>query len=183
MPGSKQPFTVEHSLLGLLSQQPMHPYELHQRLLQNEALGAVWHVKQAHLYAILRRFEEHGYLESVTEPRGTRPPRKVLSLTAAGDAAFRRWLSEPVAHGRDFRLEFLAKLFFAQEQGASAVQSLVAQQRYACQERLATFEAQLTDLGSERPYEHLVLEFRRGQLAATLAWLDRCADLLIPASV
>jgi PadR family transcriptional regulator, regulatory protein AphA len=180
MSGVKQPFTVELGLLGFLRQQPMHPYELHQRLLQSEALGTVWHVKQAHLYAVLRRFEEAGYLESVTEPQGLRPPRKVLSLTAEGESTFQRWLSTPVAHGRDFRLEFLAKLFFAHAEGVSGVQALVGQQRHACEERLARFDTQLASIGSAQPYERLVLEFRRGQLAATLAWLDRCVDLLVP---
>ncbi|HWQ11959.1 MAG TPA: hypothetical protein VNL77_04120 [Roseiflexaceae bacterium] len=39
MSGRKHSFTVELALLGLLRQHSMHPYELHQRLLQSEPLG------------------------------------------------------------------------------------------------------------------------------------------------
>ncbi|MEN9938746.1 MAG: hypothetical protein RLZZ387_5325 [Chloroflexota bacterium] len=178
----KQPFTVELALLGFVRHQPMHPYEIHQRLHQTETLSAVWHLKQAHLYAILRRLEDEGYLTSVTEPQGSRPPRKVLSMTPQGRAAFNAWLNEPVAHGRDFRLEFLAKLFFAQQEGPVAVGTLVKHQCHACQQRLDALDQQLAALAPEQQYERLVLEFRRGQLAAIIAWLERCLDVLAPAS-
>lgn len=181
MPGTKQPFTIELALLGFVRYQSMYPYEIHQRLHQTEALSAVWRLKQAHLYAILRRLEEEGYLTSVTEPQVTRPPRKVLSMTPHGRAAFDTWLDEPVAHGRDFRLEFLAKLFFAQQDGPAAVDVLVRRQRHACQQRLDLLNQQLTAVAPEQRYELLVLEFRRGQLAAIIGWLDRCLNVLVPA--
>ena len=38
-----------------------------------------------------------------------------MTLTPDGLAAFDRWVASPVAHGRDFRLEFLAKLYFAMQ--------------------------------------------------------------------
>lgn len=180
MPGLKQPFTVELALLGFLRHRSMHPYELYQRLYRDEALGAVWRLKQAHLYAILRRLEEEEYVASVTEPQGTRPPRKVLSLTPEGEAIFSQWLSEPVAHGRDFRLEFLAKLFFAQQDGAAAVGLLLERQRHIFHQRQNELDQQLAALASSQPYERLVLEFRHGQLAAIIAWLDRCVEALTP---
>lgn len=178
----KQPFTIELALLGFVRHQPMHPYEIHQRLEQHDALGAVWHLKQGHLYAILRRLEEEGYVVSVTQPQGTRPPRKVLSMTPEGRTTFLQWLSEPVAHGRDFRLEFLAKLFFAQQEGPAAVGLLVERQRHAFQQRQDQLDRRLAALPAGRPYEQLVLEFRRSQLATIIAWLDRCVETLTPAS-
>src|SRR5262252_750744 len=112
---------LEHALLGLLRAQPMHAYEMHQQLLRAEALGLVWHLKQAHLYALLAKLETAGYVGSTTESQGTRPPRKILHLTPAGAVAFADWVTTPVAHGRDLRLEFLAKLFFAAREGPQTV--------------------------------------------------------------
>src|SRR3712207_428899 len=112
-PMVKLPLTLEHALLGFLWQRPMHAYEIHQMLKEARALGLIWHLKQSQLYALLARLEEEGYITSITEPQGTRPPRRVMHLTSQGREAFQRWLVEPVAHGRDFRQEFLAKLFFA----------------------------------------------------------------------
>ena len=53
----KPPLTIEHALLGFLRQRPIHAYQIHQQLLQVEALGPIWHHKQSQLYALLSRPE------------------------------------------------------------------------------------------------------------------------------
>jgi DNA-binding PadR family transcriptional regulator len=176
----KSPLTIEHALLGFLRQQPMHAYEIHQTLMRNEALGLVWHLKQSLVYVMLERLEAEGYISTSLEPQGSRPPRKVLQLTPDGHAAFAQWLVTPVEHGRDFRLEFLAKLYFAsQDDPASAARLIVAQQA-ACHDWLAELRVQAEALGEARHYDWLVLQFRIGQLEAILAWLDICATSVVP---
>ncbi len=174
-PMIKQPLTLEHALLGFLRQQPMHAYEIHQTLMRNEALGLVWHLKQSLVYVMLERLETEGYITGALEPQGSRPPRKVLHLTSAGRAAFARWLVAPVEHGRDFRLEFLAKLYFASQAGPSSATTLIAEQQEVCRGWLARQRAHADRLAGERSYDWLVLEFRAGQIEAILAWLDVCA--------
>lgn len=169
---------VEHALLGLLRARPMHAYEMHQQLVQAEALGLVWRLKQGHLYALLARLESAGLIAATTETQGTRPPRRMLALTPAGEEAYAAWLAAPVAHGRDFRLEFLAKLYFAAREGPAAVRALVDRQRAACAGWLAELRAQARAVEAERPYDALVLEFRAGQMAAILPWLARCEAVL-----
>jgi DNA-binding PadR family transcriptional regulator len=176
------PVGIEYALLGLLRARPMHGYEMHQQLLHAEQLGLVWHLKQANLYALLGKLEAAGYLVSVTEPQGIRPPRKVLQLTPQGEAVFARWMATPVGHGRDFRLEFLAKLFFATQDAPESIAALIARQREACERALAELRGQGQDIDTRRPFDHLVLQFRIGQMQAILAWLDQCAhDLAAPA--
>lgn len=175
----KLPLTLEHALLGFLREQPMHAYEMHQRLKQAEALGLVWHLKQSQLYALLARLEDADYLASTVEPQGNRPPRKVLHLTPSGHAAFAHWLHEPVAHGRDFRQEFLAKLFFTHHDGPTVAAALIADQRRVCQEWLAGLRRRADALEDARPYEWLVIQFRIGNVEAILSWLDTCANTLI----
>ncbi|MGZ3664387.1 MAG: PadR family transcriptional regulator [Ktedonobacterales bacterium] len=174
----KSSLAVEHALLGLLRQQPMHAYEMYQRLMQAEALGLVWHLKQSHLYALLARLEEDGFIAGTTEPQGMRPPKRVLRLTPSGQAAFEEWVTTPVAHGRDFRLEFLAKLFFALEASPQEAAALIARQRAACPEWLDELDAQEGSMETERPYNWLVVQFRRSQIEAILGWLDTCAATL-----
>jgi DNA-binding PadR family transcriptional regulator len=174
---------IDHALLGLLRQRPMHAYEMARQLLRAEELGLVWHLKQSHLYALLARLEAAGYLASATATQGNRPPRKMLHLTARGEAAFAEWLASPVEHGRDFRLEFLAKLFFAARDGSPAIAALLAGQRLACARWLDDLEAQLRAVSASQPFEQLVLRFRLGQIQAILPWLDQCAQVLsAPAS-
>ncbi len=174
-PMVKQPLGLEHALLGFLRERAMHAYEMHQTLAQAEALGLVWRLKQSQLYALLARLEDTGYIDSTTEPQGTRPPRKIMRLSAEGEAAFARWLVEPVAHGRDFRQEFLAKLFFAGQDDPATVAALVERQRKACQGWHTELHSQAEAIGAERPYDWLVLQFRIGQIEAILQWLDTCA--------
>ena len=178
-PMVKVPLTLEHALLGLLVLQPMHAYEMHQTLREARALGLVWHLKQSQLYALLARLEEAGYLTGTTEPQGTRPPRKVLHVTPEGRAAFAAWISRPVTRGRDFRQEFLAKLFFAHEADPARAGSLVELQRHECRGWLAGLHRQLDALDPDRPYDSLVLQFRISQIDAIVRWLDTCTATLV----
>jgi PadR family transcriptional regulator AphA len=174
----KLPLTIEHALLGFVHQRPLHAYEIHQTLMRAEALGLVWHIKQSLVYVYLERLEEEGYLTSILEPQGSRPPRKVLHLTPAGRAAFARWLETPVEHGRDFRLEFLAKLFFACQGDPASAMTLVARQQEACRAWLAELQTQADVIDTARTYDWLVIQFRIGQIEAILTWLDTCATRL-----
>lgn len=178
MPMVKQPLTIEHALLGFVRQQPMYGYEIHQRLLASAELGLVWTIKQSQCYAILTRMEEDGLLRSEVSPQEPRPARKMLYLTPAGEATFLRWVRSPVEHGRDVRLEFLAKIYFARQEGAAALE-LTARQRRVSVQRLAALREQAAALEAERPYDWLVLRYRIGQLEAALSWLDECADWLL----
>src|SRR5258707_8309195 len=142
---------LELALLGLLRTHPRHAYDLHQVLQRTEALGIVWHLKQGHLYALLAKLEEAGYVASTLEPHGPRPPRKMLSLTARGREAFTQWLEHPVEHGRDFRLEFLAKLYFAAQEREAAMAPLIERQRMACREGLEDLRRQNNAVSPEHP--------------------------------
>jgi PadR family transcriptional regulator, regulatory protein AphA len=166
---------LEHALLGLLREHPMHAYEMHLQLLRTEQLGLVWHLKQGNLYALLAKLEAEGYLASTTEAQGTRPPRKRLHLTPRGETSFAAWLATPVEHGRDFRQEFLAKLYFATHDEPATVHELLARQRDACLGWLDELQAQAETLSAGRPFEQLVVRFRVGQIDATLRWLEECA--------
>jgi PadR family transcriptional regulator AphA len=169
---------LEHALLGLLHDRPMHAYEMYLHLQRTEQLGLVWHLKQGNLYALLAALESDGYLVSTTEPQETRPPRKMLHLTPRGEASFTQWLTKPVEHGRDFRQDFLAKLYFATRAGTAAVTELVSRQRDACQRWLADLHATGAMLSADRPFEQLVLRYRVGQIEATLRWLEECTAVI-----
>jgi PadR family transcriptional regulator, regulatory protein AphA len=178
MPMIKQPLTIEHALLGLVRQQPMYGYEIHQRLLASAELGLVWRIKQSLLYAHLVRLEEEGLLTSSLEPQGSKPPRKVLQITPIGEALFLSWMASPVDYGRDFRIEFLAKFYFARIEGIPAALQLVDRQREASAQRLAELQQRAAALEAERSYDWLVLRYRIGQIEASLGWLALCADWL-----
>ena len=171
----RQPLTVEHALLGFLNERPMHGYEIHQRLVGLAGLGLAWQVKQSHLYAMLDKLEGDGYIAGKQQAQDMRPPRRVFRLTAAGRRAFRDWLNRPVSHGREIRLEFMAKLFFVQAEGPMVVRELIERQRQECQVWRGKLLEQVNAV-ERGSFEWLVFQFRVGQVEAMLTWLDQCAE-------
>lgn len=164
------PLSLELALLGFLRQGPRHGYELHRQVADPDGLGRVWVLRQANLYAYLTRLEAEGYLTSRQQPQPTRPARKLFRLTRPGKKAFLDWVQRPVAHGRDFRVEFLVKLYLAERETPSLAPGLVAGQRDAAQDWLAGLQARAAALppGS---YAARVCAYRIGQTEAMLAWL------------
>ncbi len=186
-PKQATPLTIEHALLGFLQDEALHGYELYQRLQAAQGLGSIWRLKQAHLYALLSKLEAAGLVQPVATARpGALPSevapcgraRRPLMLTTAGARAFCVWMDTPVGHGRDLRIEFLAKLFWAQREETGAAFELVTQQRVVCRRWLAEVDGEVQRLEDEHRYPRLVLLFRKGQIEATLGWLDTCAAML-----
>jgi PadR family transcriptional regulator AphA len=173
-PLARLPLTIEHALLGYLRHGPLHGYELHRRLAEGDGLGQVWRLKQGHLYALLARLETEGCVASRVLPQDSRPARREYTLTAAGRERYQAWIQQPVARGREFRLEFLAKLYFARQEPPPTLERLLAAQRAALEEWRGQLQARAADL-PQHSYERLVEHYRLGQLGAMLAWLDECA--------
>ena len=166
------PSSMEYSLLGLLGDRPMHGYELHHELRGGTGLGLIWTIKQAQLYALLAKLESEGLIAAELSVQGNRPTRRVFHLTLAGQAAFDSWLRRPAAR-RDFRLDFLAKLYFARRGDSSLARALLTEQRSLCAHWLQEMRergAACRDGSSDEP----VYRFRIGQLESMLAWLDEC---------
>lgn len=166
--------TLDLALLCLVRDTPRHAYDIY-RLYQTVAgLRHVWALKQSHLYAILARLEQAGYLAATAEQPGKRPPRRLLHLTEAGRAAYAAWLVQPVPYGRDIRQVFLARLYCALHDDPATARTLVARQRASLQRRLSRLQQRVAQLAEPHSYVHIVWQFRIGQLEASLAWLDWC---------
>jgi DNA-binding PadR family transcriptional regulator len=156
----------------------MHGYEIHHQLSNATGLGLVWRLKQSQLYALLTKLERQGYVATTLEYQDARPPRKMFELTQAGRQAFQDWVQRPVQQGRKLRLEFLAKLYFAQLEGPAVAAQLIERQRVACHDWLRQQEEEAEALRHSQPYDWLVHKFRLGQIEAMLAWLDVCQEML-----
>jgi PadR family transcriptional regulator, regulatory protein AphA len=174
----KQPIAIEHALLGLLHDKPMHGYELYQQVREPAGLWLIWRMKQSQLYALLARLEEEGYLVTELQPQATRPPRKIFHLTAAGLQAYQAWLASPVTHGRSMRQEFLAKLYCARQAGDETARQLIQRQRAECEYWRTLQVAQCKAQDESPTFAALVLSFRTHQIEALLVWLDACEQLL-----
>lgn len=173
-PKTSNPFTIEHALLGLVRQHPLHGYEIYQRLRNHPTLSMIWHPKQSHVYAMLKKLEQAGLLASTLETQEAYPPRKILHLTADGAAAFANWMSNPVQQWEDVQREFPARLFFAQNSTDDTALRLVERQRSVSRLWLKDLHRRIQSLTARQSSEWLVIQFRMRQVEGFLDWLDHC---------
>lgn len=170
---------IEQTLLGLLKREPRHGYDLAREFTAGTILGEIVHLEPSMLYAYLKKLERAGQVRSVIQSQGSRPPRRVFELTDDGEQALTAWLSEPVEHTRDLRLEFLLKLAIARERPGEPgdVARLIERQHAVCDQFVASLRGQLAQEDDE--FRRLVLEMRLAQNQALLDWLARARERVI----
>ena len=82
------------SLLTLLMQQPMYPYEMAATLRErgkDQSIKINW----GSLYTVVQNLEKYGFIEAVEVAReGRQPERTTYQITEAGRAELRDWLRE-----------------------------------------------------------------------------------------
>ncbi len=87
---------VALTTLGLLSEQPCHPYEIQRLLIQRHKGYAVG--KTRALYRAIEELEALGYIEQLeTSREGRRPERTVYRITAEGRDELENWLADLLA--------------------------------------------------------------------------------------
>ncbi|WP_442239561.1 PadR family transcriptional regulator [Rhodococcus sp. TAF43] len=94
LPRSVTPLGV--SVLALLFERPMHPYEMYQ-LLVTRRKDRIVKVRPGSLYHAVDRLERDGLVAVVgTDRQGNRPERTTYEITPAGRAAVRERVAEMV---------------------------------------------------------------------------------------
>ena len=185
----------EWALLGLLTQKPMHGYELYRYFTDPSALGQVWYLGLSQMYKLLKELERQGYLGVTVEEQESYPARKVYHITPSGRAAFLLWMEKPISSIRLIRVEFLAKLFLAQLLGSEMVERVIGTQLETCQAQLTRLDAETRKGGGRgrewrmkngdgrgdaaKGFKNLVFRFRQGQIQAIIDWLGTCRRVFL----
>jgi PadR family transcriptional regulator AphA len=158
---------TEWTVLAVLAEAPTHGFGIAKELRAGADLGRIITVHRPLVYRALDRLAAAGLAESyTTEPGDAGPNRTVHRATGRGCDAVEHWLDRPVAHIRELRIEFLAKLRLNQRRSRDAAH-LVAAQRAALAE---TFD-QLT---GDEPADVVDL-WRRSNATAARQFLDHLA--------
>lgn len=159
---------TEYVILGALMSGARHGYEIMQFL--GSALDATWRLSTSQLYVLLKRLEEEGCLESFSESQGTRPPKRIFELTGQGRKAFLDWLSAPVEHVRDFRMEFLCKMFFIDSLALTGAHDLAEAQIRILKELLDRIQTRSDK--DDSGFMKLVYGFKARNVECLLSWLQ-----------
>ncbi|WP_329114678.1 PadR family transcriptional regulator [Streptomyces sp. NBC_01465] len=85
------------AVLVLLSERPMHPYEIAQTLRQRGKEHSV-KINFGSLYTVVQNLEKHGYVEvAEVQRKGNRPERTLYGLTEEGRVEMVDWMSDLLA--------------------------------------------------------------------------------------
>ncbi len=183
---------LELAVLGLLSEQPLHGYELKKRL--SETLGPLWGISFGSLYPALRRLERAGAIEA-TEPDDAAPSRfvptgslkgdlaaarhrrrpraglrtrKAYRVTPAGDAMFGALLTDDAV---DDERSFALKLSFCRHLSASDRLAFLERRRAQLVQRLAKARRAPAAHSIDR-YTRSLLEHRVQSTQHDLTWIE-----------
>ncbi len=157
----------------------MQGYKSVQRFRLDADLGQVVAADMSTIYTFLKDLQEHGLIRGERVTVGARPPRTVFSLTSEAEPLFLDWLRRPVARMREVRMDFLLKLYFARQLGATEAKALIKAQTAACRDYLERQKVNAQDLDTAS-FESLVLESKLTAAESILDWLNRIARRAIP---
>jgi DNA-binding PadR family transcriptional regulator len=98
------------SLLSLLAQQPMYPYEMAQTL-RSRGKDKNFTINWGSLYTVVNNLEKYGFIEEAgTGREGRQPERTTYQITAQGLAELRDWLAELLSVPEDENSAFVTAL-------------------------------------------------------------------------
>lgn len=154
-------------LLGLLRQEDMHGYQLHEFI--NSNMSSCVDLKKPTAYYLLEKMVEAGWINEIQEQAGNRPPRNVFQLTAEGALTFQRLLRENIAtyHGAQFADDI--GLAFLDTLPAEEATALLAIRRSAIANALAHAQSIPLHSGSSQ----LVIDHLIHHLQSELDWLEK----------
>jgi len=153
-------------LLGVLRQQEMHGYELHEFIEKN--LASCSDMKKSTAYYLLKKMGEAGLLTQETRQEGNRPPRRVYQLTPAGETEFQRLLCENLARYNNAFFSGDIGLAFLDALERDEALSLLNKRRAELADTLAAAE----NIPGHRGGLQLVFDHLVHHLTAELEWMD-----------
>jgi DNA-binding PadR family transcriptional regulator len=160
------------SLLSLLSERPMYPYEMASKLREygkDQAIKINW----GSLYTVVQNLEKHGFIEAVEVGReGRQPERTTYQLTGAGRAELKDWLRELLSVPEREYTRFEAALGESSHLGPDEMISLLRQRLDALDAANAEHQGWLDTLGAKLPRLFLIeMEYHLALCRAEAEWV------------
>jgi DNA-binding PadR family transcriptional regulator len=160
--------SLTHALIGILSREPLHGYDIRQRF--EATLGGEWSISYGQLYPALARLTAAGYVDKRSEPGDRASERNVYSVTPAGLSHLRAWLA------KDFTSQVRAKddlslrlaLFDLIDQAAQV--DILTRYRTDVSDRLGSLQASLPTIKNR--WSTAICYRAIGACELEIAWLD-----------
>ena len=169
---------LDKAVLGFLIKGPVHGYQLHKEISDPAGIGGVWHIKIGKMYSMLKNLEEQGLIRATTEKEGNRPQKKTYYLTKQGKSAYKKWMINPIKHGRDLRIIFLIKIYFVKRWGFNNWQDMIFKQKTECERWKERNRYVQTKNHEKKSFSSYVKKYRLSQIDGFIKWLDWCEEMI-----
>ena len=165
------------SILELLHERPMHPYEL-ASTMRDRHHDEFIRLNFGSLYHTVDALERSGWIvPTEREKEGNRPERTIYKLTDSGHKVLLRVLSEILAEPRREYLHFSAGLMFMHHLDAKTAVRLLEQRSLALHAVITKLSRILDELQAtgHRRLSLIELEHKIALLEAERAWVNKIA--------
>ncbi|MEV6714421.1 PadR family transcriptional regulator [Lentzea sp. NPDC051208] len=162
------------AVLALLSERPMHPYEMAQTMRERHQEEVI-KLNYGSLYTVVESLRKHELITaSAVQKAGNRPERTVYAVTGAGTAELHDWLRELIAVPAREYPRFEAGISLVGLLPPADALRLVRQREAAVGEQLTALAVLLEKLaGMGLPQlAWIELDYRMAVLRAERAWLS-----------
>jgi DNA-binding PadR family transcriptional regulator len=166
---------VALSVLNLLNERPMHPYEM-RSMMRERRHDRAFRIRESSVYDTVARLADRGFIEPVEVNReGRRPERTVYAITEAGRDELMAWLwdltSEPAAEYPDFA----APLMFLYALGRDRAIAAMTQRAARLEAEISASDAFRRAYAEEMPGFPRIFaiedEYAQAMRRAELAWV------------
>jgi DNA-binding PadR family transcriptional regulator len=172
------------SLLSLLAQKPMYPYEMAQTL-RARGKEQNFKINWGSLYTVVRNLEKYGFIEAAaTEREGRQPERTTYQITDPGLAELRDWLSELLSVPEDEGGGFVTALSEAGILPPDEVIGLLTRRLAILDKANASHQADLRLWAERLPRVFLIeTEYQLAMRVAQAEWLRGLLKELIAGTI
>jgi PadR family transcriptional regulator AphA len=172
----KRVMSLEHAILGFLSEAPGTGYELKKRF--DASVRHFWPADRTHIYRALNALAERGLAQVDVLEQDGKPNQKRYTITEAGKRALLDWLERSLP-APEVREATLIQVFFGHLLPDAGAARMLAQQARALQELLSALESIQPDAlavsgrrsARQRFFARLTLEHGIAMVNAELAFL------------
>lgn len=175
--------SLEHAILGLLSEHPRSGYDLKTRCFDGP-LHPLWAADQAQVYRTLERLKTGGMVTATRRSRAGKPDRRLYELTPAGQVSLQSWLTSPV-DTPVVRDPLLVSLYFGEATPDEDLVAILETSREVHQSRLVELRAAKANLAADHSIDERCATLRQTALdgaltreRAAIDWLDDCIDAI-----
>ena len=116
--------------------------------------------------------EKKGVVTSKAQLQNNKPAKKIFFITPTGKEGFLNWVSSPVNHVRNLRIEFMAKLFFVKELKLKRAIDIIDKQVEILHEKLHLLQAPKEKIMDD--FQKALHSFKIVQTSSAIEWLKEC---------